>query len=328
MGLEISIDKASESPVYRQIIEQLTRKLRAGELKPGDRLPTERELAEKLGIARGTVNRAYEELTRSQILESIPGRGSFISAQQDVAETSRKERAVALIAELIDTLRNLRFSYREIRTLIELGILEKERMFEELSIAVVDCNPEALAVFRKQLNFLTTMPLTLFLLDDLAASAEVEKKLSAFDLVLTSARHYTEVLGMAPGIKDKLIQVALSPSQDTIIALATIKPGRKLGVICESRQFRDIILNKLRDLMIDDGVEVLRYAELDRLPLFLADKEVIIVPPSWKQPEGKVAQASLQDFTSRGGKLIIFDYQVERGSVIYVEERVRDLLAQ
>jgi DNA-binding transcriptional regulator YhcF (GntR family) len=328
MGLEISIDKTSESPVYRQIIEQVTRKLRAGELKPGDRLPTERELAEKLGIARGTVNRAYEELTRSQILESIPGRGSFISAQQDVAETSRKERAVALIAELIDTLRNLRFSYREIRTLIELGILEKERMFEELSIAVVDCNPEALAVFRKQLNFLTTMPLTLFLLDDLAASAEVEKKLSAFDLVLTSARHYTEVLGMAPGIKDKLIQVALSPSQDTIIALATIKPGRKLGVICESRQFRDIILNKLRDLMIDDGVEVLRYAELDRLPLFLADKEVIIVPPSWKQPEGKVAQASLQDFTSRGGKLIIFDYQVERGSVIYVEERVRDLLAQ
>uniref|UniRef100_A0A7C3IJJ7 GntR family transcriptional regulator n=1 Tax=Gracilinema caldarium TaxID=215591 RepID=A0A7C3IJJ7_9SPIR len=328
MGLEISIDKASESPVYRQIIEQVTRKLRAGELKPGDRLPTERELAEKLGIARGTVNRAYEELTRSQILESIPGRGSFISAQQDVAETSRKERAVALIAELIDTLRNLRFSYREIRTLIELGILEKERMFEELSIAVVDCNPEALAVFRKQLNFLTTMPLTLFLLDDLAASPEVEKKLSAFDLVLTSARHYTEVLGMAPGIKDKLIQVALSPSQDTIIALATIKPGRKLGIICESRQFRDIILNKLRDLMIDDGVEVLRYAELDRLPLFLADKEVIIVPPSWKQPEGKVAQASLQDFTSRGGKLIIFDYQVERGSVIYVEERVRDLLAQ
>jgi DNA-binding transcriptional regulator YhcF (GntR family) len=328
MGLEISIDKSSESPVYRQIIEQITRKLRAGELKPGDRLPTERDLAEQLGVARGTVNRAYEELTRSQILESIPGRGSFISAQQDVAETSRKERAVKLIAELIDTLRNLRFSYREIRTLIELGILEKERMFEELSIAVVDCNPEALAVFRRQLNFLTTMPLTLFLLDDLAASTEVEKKLATFDLVLTSARHYTEVLGMAPGIKDKLIQVALSPSQDTIIALATIKPGRKLGVICESRQFRDIILNKLRDLMIDDGVEVLRYAELDRLPLFLADKEVIIVPPSWKQPEGKVAQASLQNFTSRGGKLIVFDYQVERGSVIYVEERVRDLLAQ
>lgn len=328
MGLEIEIDKSSESPVYRQIIEQITRKLRAGELKPGDKLPTERDLAEALGIARGTVNRAYEELTRSQILESIPGRGSFISAQQDVAETGRKERAVALISELIDSLRNLRFSYREIRTLIELGILEKERLFEELSIAVVDCNPEALAVFRKQLNFLTTMPLTLFLLDDLAASTEVEKKLAPFDLVLTSARHYTEVLGMAPGIKEKLIQVALSPSQDTIIALATIKPGRKLGVICESRQFRDIILNKLRDLMIDDGVEVLRYAELDRLPFFLADKEIIIVPPSWKQPEGKVAQAALQDFTSRGGKLIIFDYQVERGSVIYVEERVRDLLAQ
>lgn len=328
MGMEIAIDKNGDSPVYRQIIERITSLIRAGGLKPGDRLPPERELADTLGIARGTVNRAYEELTRSQILESIPGRGSFVSAKQDVAETGRKEKAVALIANLVDTLRELRFSYREIRTLVELGIMERERLFDELAIAVVDCNSEALAVFRRQLNVLSHMPVTLILLDDMAATADAEKRLSPFDLVLTSARHYTELLGMAPGQRDKIVQVALSPSQETIIALASIKSGRRLGIVCESRQFRDIILAKLRDFMIDDGVEVLRYPELDRLPAFIADKDVVIVPPSWQLPAGRVVQASVQDFTGRGGRFISFDYQVERGSMIYVEERVRDLLSQ
>jgi len=55
-----------------------------------------------------------------------------------------------------------------------------------------------------------------------------------------------------------------------------------MGIICESSQFRDIILNKLRDLMLDDGVDVLRYNEMDRFPSFISDKDIVIVPPSWK----------------------------------------------
>jgi DNA-binding transcriptional regulator YhcF (GntR family) len=162
MDTQIRIDQSSESPVYRQIIEQITRLIRSGTLKPGDKIPTERELAEQLGVARGTVKKAYDELSRSQFLESIPGRGSFVSIKQDVAPPGRKERALDLIGKMVDSLRELRFSYREIRTLVELGILERERAFAELSIAVVDCNPETLAVFRKQLNFLTTCPLPFF----------------------------------------------------------------------------------------------------------------------------------------------------------------------
>jgi len=104
---------------------------------------------------------------------------------------------------MVDSLRESRFSYREIRTLVELGILERERAFAELSIAVVDCNPETLAVFRKQLNFLTHMPLTLFLLDDLTSAGDADTRLGPFDLVLTTARHYTEVLGMAPRHREK-----------------------------------------------------------------------------------------------------------------------------
>lgn len=72
MALELQIDRASEVPVYRQIIEKIASLIRAGSLKPGDRLPPERELSAQLGIARGTITRAYEELARNGIVEVAP----------------------------------------------------------------------------------------------------------------------------------------------------------------------------------------------------------------------------------------------------------------
>jgi len=328
MDTRIIIDKKSESPVYRQIIEQVAGMVRAGVYRSGDRLPTERELAVALGVARGTVNRAYEELTRSQILESIPGRGSFISARQDVVETGRKEQAVALISGLVAQLHELRFSYREIRNLVELGILEKEHAFDEFAIAVVDCNPEALAVFQKQVQLLSHLPVTLFLLDEIAVAGDADKRLAVFNLILTSARHYSELLGLAPNQKDRIVQVALSPSQQTIISLASVKPGRRIGLVYQSRQFKEIILNKLHDLMIEGPFRESSGSDGDDLADFIAGLDLVIVPPGWQQPSGKAAQAALLDFADRGGSFIVFDYQVERGSMIYVEERVRDLLSR
>ncbi|GAB1483866.1 hypothetical protein MASR2M78_26820 [Treponema sp.] len=172
------------------------------------------------------------------------------------------------------------------------------------------------------------MPVTRILLDEIAEDGEREHRLSAFDLILTSARHYSELLGMAPSVRDKIVQVALSPSQETIIALASIKPNQRLGIICQSRQFREIIQNKLHDFMIDEGVQELDLDNEEAFPAFIEDKDLIIVPPLWNAPTSNIYSAALQAFTGRGGRFLTFDYQVERGSMIYVEERVRDLLSQ
>ena len=52
MGLVLEIQRTSDVPVYRQIIEQIVMRVRSGELKPGDQVPPERELSAQLGIAR------------------------------------------------------------------------------------------------------------------------------------------------------------------------------------------------------------------------------------------------------------------------------------
>ena len=77
--MRIEIDKARKVPAYRQIYEQIARKIRIGELLPGDLLPPERKLADILGVNRTTVLNAYRELKADGLLDSKVGHGTFIA---------------------------------------------------------------------------------------------------------------------------------------------------------------------------------------------------------------------------------------------------------
>jgi GntR family transcriptional regulator, transcriptional repressor for pyruvate dehydrogenase complex len=65
--------------VYEQIVEQIKELIRQGDLKPGDRLMTERELSDKLGVSRTSVREAFSALDFLGVLETRPGEGTFIS---------------------------------------------------------------------------------------------------------------------------------------------------------------------------------------------------------------------------------------------------------
>lgn len=69
---------ASSKPRYLAIVETLAADVSAGRLKPGDRLPTHRDLAWKLKVTVGTVTRAYAEAERRGLISGEVGRGTFI----------------------------------------------------------------------------------------------------------------------------------------------------------------------------------------------------------------------------------------------------------
>ena len=71
-----------EGPKYKRIAEALSDDIRSGTLKVGDRLPTQRDLAWKLGVTIGTVTRAYQEAERRGIIGGEVGRGTFVRDQQ------------------------------------------------------------------------------------------------------------------------------------------------------------------------------------------------------------------------------------------------------
>jgi DNA-binding transcriptional regulator YhcF (GntR family) len=324
---EISIDRESDIPVYRQIIERITSLVTSGGLKPGDKLAPERELALQLGIARGTITKAYEELVRSGIIEVAQGRGSFVSMRQDILPRGRKEKAVELINTLMNELDALRFSPREIKSIFDLILLEREERTEHFHVAAVDCSPESLKIFCRQLGFLSRVHINTILLDELSKCPDAEKRLSEFDLILTTTTHYSEILGLAKRLKDRIVQMVFSPSAETLISLASLKPAQTLGIIVESRQFLEIIRLKLGDLCLTNRAEHQFFPCSDEeLRRFFADKDVLIVPPAFQTMLDRETAAVIADFTQRNGKIIPFDYQIERGSLVYLEESIKSLL--
>lgn len=69
---------ALKRPVYRSLVELVSRAVETGELAPGARMPTHRDLAHRLGLSVQTISRAYEELIRRGLIVGEVGRGTFV----------------------------------------------------------------------------------------------------------------------------------------------------------------------------------------------------------------------------------------------------------
>ena len=76
-----TIDLTSRIPIYEQIYQKIVMLILNGTLAENDQLPSVRLLAKSAGVNPNTVSKAYQELERNGVIYSVPGRGSFVSAQ-------------------------------------------------------------------------------------------------------------------------------------------------------------------------------------------------------------------------------------------------------
>jgi GntR family transcriptional repressor for pyruvate dehydrogenase complex len=114
------------SRLYEQIIEQIQSLVMEGALHPGDKLPSERELAEQFGVSRTAVREAVKGLRQKGLVEIQPGRGTFIT--NSTSEVMRDSLDLIVKVGLSNGVVNL----NEVRTLLEPGIaaLAAERVTE------------------------------------------------------------------------------------------------------------------------------------------------------------------------------------------------------
>ena len=101
----VTINYKDGRPFYEQVKEDLRRLVGSGVLRPGDRLPSVRELAGQLAINPNTIQRAYRELETEGYIVSVPGMGSFAAERVDENDRRRAE----LLARLAETVKELRW---------------------------------------------------------------------------------------------------------------------------------------------------------------------------------------------------------------------------
>ena len=92
--VQFTLDPRSGVPAYRQIIDQVLGGIAAGTLRPGDQLPTVRQLAVDLAINPNTVVRAYRELEIREVLATQQGTGTFLTEKKPPNAGSERQRRI------------------------------------------------------------------------------------------------------------------------------------------------------------------------------------------------------------------------------------------
>jgi GntR family transcriptional regulator len=114
--MTIHIESQKGIPLYFQIMEEIKHLIASGQLAPGDKLPTVRQLAVDLAINPNTVAKAYDELRRENILDVRQGIGTFVKQDiPELGEETRRKKLRALCEAFVLEAQQYGFKLEEIR---------------------------------------------------------------------------------------------------------------------------------------------------------------------------------------------------------------------
>jgi len=95
------VNQRSSVPIYQQLVEGVKEAVAKGFLVAGDKLPSVRELAAQITINPNTIAKAYQELEREGIIESLRGRGTYVAARSHQVSLEEKKKMIKGMLEKI-----------------------------------------------------------------------------------------------------------------------------------------------------------------------------------------------------------------------------------
>jgi len=119
--MDVKVDFRSGIPIYIQIMEQIKVRIASGQLKPGDQLPTVRQMATDLRVNFNTVARAYRLLDEAGVISTQHGRGTYILGETppEALQHLRRQAFQELTRRYLSEARRLEFTPKEVKELIE-----------------------------------------------------------------------------------------------------------------------------------------------------------------------------------------------------------------
>ncbi len=284
MDLKLNIKRGSGLPIYLQIKEEIQRLIKEEEFLPGEKLPTERELAEALGLSRNTVSNAYKELEDEGIVITQQGRGTFVASADERADQmseGRKERLMRLIVSCIEQAVDMGFTIDDFLAMAFVKAKEMAEFLKHMRIAVVDCSIEGVNHFVRVLNKQGDVIAEPILLERLMEGGlETLNLLKTCNLIITSNNHREDVeRGLSQfSVKNEVVSVSVTPKLDTLINLARRTEGTKVGLICSTGNFAEAVRRSLYGNGVNQiDLLFITTKDEDELKEFGQDKDIILV---------------------------------------------------
>ena len=109
----------SDQPIYSQLVEQIKLGIVSGNLLPGERLMSVRDMATEAGVNPNTMQRALQELERDGMVYSQRTTGRFVTENMQVIERAKKKFAEEQIRSFLEAMKKLGYQWEEILSLLK-----------------------------------------------------------------------------------------------------------------------------------------------------------------------------------------------------------------
>jgi len=316
--------EVSSEPIYRQIVNNVLDRIDTAELSYGAKLPTEREMAVNFGASRGTVKKAYAELEKDGVISIVWGSGAYVIKKNTEHKRPEHELGEAFFQALVES----GLTPKEAE---EYASIRYSKAFRpgQVNIALIDNCPECLSVFARQLKEFRGLKVSSFLPEDLSRFKNRHLLFDEFDLLLAGENTSPALQSLLSHSKTKILPFNAAPNKDTQIDLIKIMNFEKSGLFSDSRAFRDIVNAYFEPKGRRYGEKdqlLAKWTDKDGFDNFVADKRYLIMPPLYSMEIMTTVYDGLFDFLRRGGDIIVFNYEIERTSLLHVEERVQKIL--
>ncbi len=309
-------------PIYRQLVDAIHAAIQKGELAPREQLPTVQELSAELGVARGTIKRAYDELDREGLVEKVQGRGTFVKYQPSQSGSSR-EQAMAAIDALLDKLEDMGFTTAETNIFLNLKLRERSERESRVKVALVECNSENITSMADQLRTISGIDLYSYLLESVE---QYPYKLDeSVDLIVTTIAHAPFLEKMLP-VRKRITKVALRLTPGSMADIIKIKRGKRVGILCYTKRFGQLLYRTCQEytenVHLNQPVE---FSELTNMGEFLQGIDVVLLPRHYEKYCSGHSADLLECFA---GDRIECSYEMDEGSFLYLQEKTRRIMEE
>lgn len=312
--LKYSINPDSEVPIYRQLVNQINAQIRSGALKTGTQLPTVREMAQQLHLSCGTVKRVYDALQEMGDIEMTRRRGTFVKYVREDRD-SRKVRAMTAIDLMIRQLSDLNFSPAEIQIFLNLKMREWGLKWSGIRIALITDYAELAPSLQEQLSFLGNVRVSVWQLRQVREYPYGMDEES--DVILASPANSQLLQPVLPD-SGKLIRIAFELQPACAFELGR-RAGR-IAVLSREPHFSALAASLLPE---ESRARVID-CPMDRWEAHLADlagAETVLAAPQFESDSPPGLLQALGPIRAEG-RFLLFDYRIDKGSMIYLEERI------
>ena len=233
--MQVRIEPNGHLPVYVQLKEQIKFLILNGELEPGTKLPTIRQLAGFLGINRNTVQKAYQELESEGLVECRRGRGCVVAEGTGAAAQTVSPELLGVIDRAIEEASELGVEPDDLASYFYARARQRPGLPLRRRVVFVECEAPITTAIAHTIQERLGVEVTPILLRDLLdPTPEIEEQLRGAHVVATTFFHIRELRRLLAKTGKEVVALAVKPHLDNLIQIAGIPQGTSVGLVCLS----------------------------------------------------------------------------------------------